>query len=46
MAKPTASDRGRKSDCAGPVMKNDGRNTAITLNMASKRGVATSRLAR
>jgi hypothetical protein len=43
--KPTASDSGKNSDCAGPVMKNDGRNTAKTLSIAKRRGVATSRLA-
>src|SRR5258708_5048372 len=42
---PTASDKGTKSDCAGPVIKKEGRNTASTLSIANKRGIATSRLA-
>src|SRR6267142_896846 len=45
MENPTARDKGTKSDCAGPVMKKDGRKTASTLSMANKRGIATSRLA-
>jgi len=38
MAKPTASDKGKKRDCAGPVMKNDGRNTAMTLSHGEQAG--------
>src|ERR1035438_2224782 len=45
MEKPTASDSGRNSDFAGPVIKNDGKNTASTHSIASNRGIATSRLA-
>src|SRR5579872_759167 len=44
--KPTASESGTKSARAGPVMKNEGRKTAITLSIASKRGIATSPLDR
>ena len=45
MAKPTASERGTKSDRETPVMKKDGTNTATTDNMASSRGTTTSPLA-
>src|SRR5215475_15956663 len=43
--KPTASESGTNSARAGPVIKNDGRKTANTLSIASRRGIATSPLA-
>ena len=46
MAKPTASDSGTNSSRAAPSMKNDGRKTARTQSMASKRGTAVSWLLR
>src|SRR5215472_8324857 len=45
IANPTASDRGTNRLRATPVMKNDGTNTDRTHNIASKRGITTSRLA-
>src|SRR5260370_25021122 len=42
---PTARDKGTNRDCAGPVMKKDGRKTANTLTMANRRVIATSLLA-
>src|SRR5262249_51448505 len=44
--KPTASDSGTKSACAAPVIRNDGRKTASTQSIASRRGTAVSALPR